>query len=137
MDDEKLRVLVVDDDPALRRLMTLVLRLEGFDVDTAADGLKALECLQDHAVDVVVLDLLMPRMDGMTCYRAIRTAGNDVPVVITSVLDSRNAARTLGAEAVLPKPFDPERLVTAVRDVLPHRRPGQRRAPSGSRRHRA
>lgn len=109
--EPRVRVLVVDDDPALRRLIASTLADAGLEVRTAQDGRTALELSLQAPPDVVVLDLEMPEMDGRACFRALRSRGIRAPVLILSAYGARNAASELGAEAAMDKPFDASELV--------------------------
>lgn len=112
-------VLVIDDDAAITRMLRLTLRDGGFEVTTAANGALALEQITDeHMPDAIVLDLEMPVMDGRSFYRALRSRGIDVPVLVLSAYGARTAQRELGANAYLNKPFNPEELVSQVRDLV-------------------
>ncbi len=112
-------VLVIDDDAALTRMLRLTLRDGGFEVSTAANGALALDQIDDeHLPDAIVLDLEMPVMDGRSFYRALRERGIDVPVLVLSAYGARGAQRELGANAYLNKPFDPEALVSEVRELI-------------------
>jgi DNA-binding response OmpR family regulator len=111
-------VLIVDDDRNLTRLVTTVLGLAGFEVLTAGDGEAALGVLADRNVDLVILDLLMPRMDGRTFYKEFRARGNSTPVLIASAFGARAAQHELGAEGAVEKPFDPDALLDAIDSVL-------------------
>jgi adenylate cyclase len=101
-------VMFVDDNVVNRQLLTRVLQLDGHDVITAADGREALDELGRHHVDVVVLDLMMPVMDGFAFLRALRAdrAREQVPVVVYSAMSdehSKSRAAALGAEAFVVK----------------------------------
>lgn len=111
-------VLIVDDDKNLTLLLTTVLELEGLQVLTATDGQAALDLLSTHDVDVIVLDLLMPGMDGRTFFRELRARGDTTPVLVASAYGARSAQREMGAEGAIEKPFDPESLARAVRGIL-------------------
>lgn len=111
-------VLIIDDDKNLTLLLTTVLELEGLQVLTATDGQAALDLLGTHDVDVIVLDLLMPGMDGRTFFRELRARGDSTPVLVASAYGARSAQRELGAEGAIEKPFDPESLARAVRGIL-------------------
>jgi DNA-binding response OmpR family regulator len=104
-------VLVVDDDPSLRELVSTTLKLEGFETMTAADGVMALELLTRCRFDVVILDAVMPRMDGLTVLRAIRSDPEigDLPVLMLSGLGEVHHLQRgvdAGASGYLTKPFD-------------------------------
>lgn len=113
-------VLIVDDDPPLARMLALTLRGSGFEVRCATDGASALEAVEAECPDAIVLDVHMPVMDGYAFYRELRSRGVDVPVLISSADDSREAQRAMGAQAYLDKPFHPEALVNNVRELMPH-----------------
>ncbi len=113
------RVLVVDDDPALLRLISVSLESEGFEVVVAQDGARGLEEIDGNAIDVVVLDLQMPRMDGRAMYRELRSRGHSLPVLILSAYGAERARRELAAEAAMSKPFDLDELVDRIRTLVP------------------
>lgn len=114
MSEEGRTVLVVDDDPSLRRMLTLALRNDGFRVCCAIHGAQALEELERCRPDVIVLDLEMPVMDGRTFYRTMREQGWETPVLIVSGERAAAAARELRADGYLAKPFNPEALLAKV-----------------------
>jgi DNA-binding response OmpR family regulator len=116
------RVLLVDDDPALLRMLALIFRTEGFDVLTARNGVEALDVIVAQPVDAIVLDLQMPVMDGREFYREVRTRGLEIPVVILSAYGAEEARRELGAPAAVTKPFDTDLLVNEVRRLLESKR---------------
>jgi DNA-binding response OmpR family regulator len=107
-------ILVVDDDAAIRNLVALALRDEGFEVRTAGNGELALYELERNDFDTIVLDLEMPVMDGWTFYRALRVRNRSTPVLILSAYGSSDARAELGADDALTKPFDPYELVEHV-----------------------
>jgi DNA-binding response OmpR family regulator len=116
-------VLIVDDDPALSRMLGMLLSAEGFVVSIATDGKKALEVLDGESPDVIVLDLQMPVMDGREFYRAFKQRGYETPVVILSAYNAETARQELGANAALDKPFDPDELSSTVRSLVSGRSP--------------
>lgn len=122
--DQAARILVIDDDPSLLRSVRLTLLVEGFDVGTATNGVEGLEALEAQSFDLVVLDLQMPRMDGRTFFREIRSRGHDVPVLILSAYGADSARAELNAEAAVDKPFDPDYLIAEVKRLLDGRSPG-------------
>jgi len=111
------RILVVDDDPAMRSYLMQVLEGEGYAVDTAEDGFKALETAVKNPPDLITMDLMMPHLDGGTVIQALRShlATRTVPVLVITALDH---AVTEGADASLTKPVDEERLVESVAALL-------------------
>jgi len=113
------RVLIVDDDAALLRLIRLTLMSEGFEVVVAEDGIRGLDEVNGDPVDLVVLDLQMPRMDGRTMYHEMRSRGHRVPVLILSAYGAERARIELDAEAAMNKPFDVDELVERIREMLP------------------
>ena len=119
-------VLVVDDEPAVRAALERALRLEGYDVDLAADGGEALERLAHATPDAVVLDVLMPRTDGLEVVRRMREANDRTPVLMLTARDSvadRVAGLDAGADDYLVKPFALAELHARLRALL--RRSGE------------
>jgi two-component system response regulator MprA len=123
------RVLVVDDERAVRDSLRRALELEGYDVELAADGEEALERLnQNGEPDAVVLDILMPRMDGLEVCRRLRREGHSLPVLMLTARDeveNRVAGLDAGADDYVTKPFALEELLARLRALL-------RRTTSGS-----
>lgn len=116
-------VLVVDDQKSLRSLIRMNLELEGIDVVEANDGRHALEMVEQCHPDLVTLDLVMPRMDGLAAAAALRadplTLALPLVMVTTSTTPSHlTRARALGVDAYLTKPFDPDELVRVVQGLL-------------------
>ncbi len=119
------RVLVVDDDPAILTAVGRGLRLEGFDVTAADGGRAALAALAATRPDVVVLDVAMPDVDGVTVVRRLRSDGDDVPVCMLSArgeVEQRVAGLQAGADDYVVKPFDLTELATRLHALL-RRRP--------------
>ncbi|SDD82778.1 response regulator transcription factor [Glycomyces harbinensis] len=124
------RVLVVDDDPALAEVVARYLRREGFEVDYAADGATGLARALSTLPDLVVLDLMMPGMDGFEVCRRLRRA-TAIPVVMLTARGEENdriAGLDLGADDYVTKPFSPRELAARVRAVL--RRASPETAPA-------
>tara|TARA_B100000029_G_scaffold504959_1_gene584768 strand:+ start:322 stop:1029 length:708 start_codon:yes stop_codon:yes gene_type:complete len=114
------KILVVDDDPNVVELVKLYLERDGRDVLIARDGATGLELALEEQPDLVVLDLMLPRMDGMAVCRAIREQSS-VPVVMLTAMveeDDRLAGLDLGADDYVTKPFSPRELAARVRAVL-------------------
>jgi DNA-binding response OmpR family regulator len=119
-------ILVVDDEPNIVELVKLYLEQEGFRVVEAADGPSALEAVQRHNPDLVVLDIMLPEMDGWEVCRRIRS-GSQVPIIMLTARDAevdRIVGLELGSDDYLVKPFSPRELVARVKAVLRRSRPG-------------
>lgn len=122
----KSKILLVDDERAITANLAPLLARSGFDVAVAADGEDALRQVSDFAPDLIVLDILMPRLDGRETLRRLRQTGNWTPVILlTQVGESAERAMALeeGADDYLNKPFDPHELVARIRAVLRRARP--------------
>ncbi|HEV3034818.1 MAG TPA: response regulator transcription factor [Solirubrobacteraceae bacterium] len=116
-----MRLLVVDDDPSVREALALVLDLNGFDVTTAIDGRDAIRTLAVDAPDAVILDVLMPGLDGLEVCRRIRAVGNRTPVLMLTAraeVSERVAGLEAGADDYLAKPFAREELIARLRALL-------------------
>ncbi|WP_374456840.1 response regulator transcription factor [Nocardioides sp.] len=121
MSDSRPRVLVVDDDRAVRDSLRRSLEFNGYEVVLAADGAEALVTLGAQHPDVVVIDVMMPRLDGIETTRALRAAGNDVPVLVLTARDAvgdRVEGLDAGADDYLTKPFALEELLARLRALL-------------------
>jgi two-component system response regulator MprA len=122
-----MRVLVVDDDRALRDALRRALTLGGYEVLAAGGGLQAIEQLAAARPDVVVLDVLMPDMDGLEVCRRLRERGDRTPILMLTArdaVDDRIAGLDAGADDYLVKPFDVEELKARVRALLRRSAPG-------------
>jgi two-component system response regulator MtrA len=120
MGSMRARVLVVDDDPALAEMLTIVLRAEGFDTAVVGEGTKALPALRELKPDLVLLDLMLPGMNGIEVCKAIR-AESGVPIVmLTAKTDTVDVVLGLesGADDYVVKPFKPKELVARLRTRL-------------------
>jgi two-component system response regulator MprA len=127
-----MRILVVDDEPAVREAVERALRLEGHDVLLATDGGEALDALDVRPPDAVVLDVLMPRVDGLELCRRMRGRGDRTPVLMLTARDAvsdRVAGLDAGADDYLVKPFALEELLARVRALLRRAAPGADRRP--------
>jgi DNA-binding response OmpR family regulator len=126
--DEKARLLLVDDEDAITTNLAPFLERSGFTVAVAHDGAQALALAASFAPALVIMDVLMPNVDGREALRRLRKAGNWTPVILlTQVGESTERAMALeeGAVDYLNKPFDPHELVARVRAVMRRVRPGQ------------
>src|SRR5947209_13488881 len=120
------RVLVVDDEPAVRRALERALKLESYDVALAEDGEEALDVLARQPADAVVLDVMMPRLDGLEVCRRMRRAGDRTPILMLTArdaVDDRVSGLDAGADDYLVKPFALRELQARVRALL--RRSGE------------
>jgi DNA-binding response OmpR family regulator len=123
------RVLVVEDDEAIADVLRRSLRAEGHEVKSAGDGAEALTAAEQFTPDLVVLDLGLPRLDGIEVLRRLREDGSDVPVLILTArteTDERVQGLDTGADDYLPKPFERAELLARIRALL------RRRPPRGS-----
>jgi len=123
---EQARILVVDDEPAVQSALSRALTLEHYDVAQAADGVQALERLGSAPYEAVILDIAMPRMDGLEVCRRLREGGDSTPVLMLTArgeVDDRVAGLDAGADDYLVKPFALRELLARVRALL--RRAGE------------
>jgi two-component system chemotaxis response regulator CheY len=112
------RVLVVDDDPDIRELLFTALEDEGFEVVPAANGREALSLIATFRPDVIILDLMMPVMDGWQFASEMRAREEDIPIVLLSAArDLRAHAKTLAAAEIIEKPFDLSELLPKIARV--------------------
>jgi two-component system OmpR family response regulator len=126
------RVLVVDDEPAIRELVTTVLRYEGFEVTTAENGREALTAVEQHRPHLVVLDVMLPDVDGFAVQQRLTASGQRVPVLFLTARDTvedKIRGLTLGGDDYLTKPFSLGELVARIHAVL---RRTHQEATSGS-----
>jgi DNA-binding response OmpR family regulator len=114
------RILLVEDDPKTSSMVALYLQREGYDVATAGDGVRALEVAAEVDPHLVVLDLMLPRMDGLEVCRALRTSGRAAIIMVTarSTEEDKLAGLDLGADDYVTKPFSPRELMARIRAVL-------------------
>jgi two-component system response regulator MprA len=114
-------VLVADDDRAVREALERALQLEGFEVELAADGDATLAAIEKRTPDAVVLDVMMPGLDGLDVTRRLRRTGNRVPILLLTARDAvgdRVEGLDAGADDYLPKPFALEELIARLRALL-------------------
>jgi two-component system OmpR family response regulator len=120
-DERPPRVLVVDDEPSLADLLTLAFEYEGWDVRAAANGAEALRLADEFRPDAVLLDMMLPDIDGIEVVRRLRAAASDVPVLFLSARDDvedRAAGLNAGAQGYLTKPFSLDDVIGGVRALM-------------------
>jgi two-component system, OmpR family, response regulator MprA len=116
-----MRILVVDDDRAVRESLRRSLQFNGYQVDLAGDGQQALESVVSQRPDAMVLDVMMPRLDGLEVCRRLRSTGDDLPILVLTARDAvsdRVSGLDAGADDYLPKPFALEELLARLRALL-------------------
>jgi two-component system, OmpR family, response regulator len=129
---DKRRILVVDDEPSIVDAVATSLRYEGFDVSEAATGRSALSSAQENPPDLIVLDVMLPDLDGLEVTRRLRQDGIGVPVLFLTARDAvedKVAGLTIGADDYVTKPFSLAEVVARVRAIL--RRVGEDDSPEG------
>ena len=120
-DGSPVRAVVVDDEDSLTDLLSMALRYEGWDVRLASDGQRALSVIRDFRPDVVVLDIMLPDIDGLTVLSRLRADGIQVPILFLTAKDSvddRVAGLTVGGDDYVTKPFSLEELVARLRALI-------------------
>jgi DNA-binding response OmpR family regulator len=128
MMDEKNKILLVDDESAITDNLAPFLKRSGFTINVAANGQEALDRVESFNPDLIVLDVLMPVLDGREVLRTLRKDDNWIPIILlTQVGESSERAMALeeGADDYLNKPFDPHELVARIKAVLRRARPGE------------
>ncbi|MGY0060532.1 response regulator transcription factor [Streptomyces sp. LZ34] len=119
--DQPARILIVDDEPAVREALQRSLAFEGYATETALDGLDALEKVGAYDPELIVLDVLMPRMDGLTAARRLRATQVTVPILMLTARDTvgdRVTGLDAGADDYLVKPFELDELLARIRALL-------------------
>lgn len=114
------KILIIDDDPTLLRVVGLSLEGEGYKVYCARDGLEGMRCVYEHHPDLIILDVMMPGMDGWETCRRLREVV-DIPIIMLTAkgdLQDRLEGLSLGADDYVPKPFDMDELLLRVKAVL-------------------
>lgn len=119
----KPKILVVDDSPTIRKFITIALKVKGFEILSASDGMEALELLPNESIDLVITDLNMPNIDGFNLIERIRTNDNfqDTPIIVMSNLSDAEdiqRAMNLGANSYIVKPFDQNNITKEVAKYL-------------------
>src|SRR5260370_39516619 len=117
---KKTTILAADDDPQLLRLVTRNLQLEGYEILAASDGQQALELIENNSPDLVLLDVMMPRMDGFTVCHRVRSFSSVPIIIVTARGQDQDKVRglDLGADDYLTTPFSVDELLARVRAVL-------------------
>ncbi|GAA5044606.1 response regulator transcription factor [Nocardia callitridis] len=121
VDPPEARVLVVDDEPMIVELLSVSLRYQGFEVDTAVDGAQALDKARSFRPQALIVDVMMPGMDGFGLLRRLRADGIDAPVLFLTARDEvqdKVTGLTLGADDYVTKPFSLEEVVARLRVIL-------------------
>lgn len=115
------KILIIDDDVTALDIVDFLFEDKGFEVVRRADGISALECVEDENPDIVLIDLMMPRMNGQECVRQIRSRGLTFPIVAFTALDDpevHQEAMDAGCNLVLTKPCKPAVLVEHIEKLL-------------------
>lgn len=115
------KILIIDDDVTALDIVDFLFEDKGFDVVRRTDGISALDCLEQVAPDVILIDLMMPQMNGQECIRHIRSRGVKIPIVAFTALDDpeiHKEASDAGANLVLTKPCKPSILVQHIEGLL-------------------
>ncbi|MFJ8941356.1 response regulator transcription factor [Streptomyces sp. NPDC102365] len=121
-----MRIMIADDEVAIRESLERVLQVEGYDTSTVANGFAVLDGVGGDVPDLLLLDVMMPRLGGLETCRRLRAAGQDLPVLMLTARDQvtdRVAGLDAGADDYLPKPFATEELLARVRALLRRRTP--------------
>ena len=121
MKQEPLQILVVDDEPNMRKVIRAMLIEDGFEVHDARDGESALAVLADHHIDIVVTDLKMPKIDGMTFIKMVREKNASIPIIIITGYGSaknRALAKSYGVNKILSKPCSIADITQSINSTL-------------------
>ena len=118
------KILIVDDDPGIRRLLAKFLEREGFLTVLGEDGLEGVEIAKKEEPDLIIMDVVMPRMDGLTAARLIKFYKplSDVPIVFLTAKDADKEielAQEARAEAYITKPFDIRQVIQIIKELIP------------------
>jgi two-component system alkaline phosphatase synthesis response regulator PhoP len=134
-EQKKISILLVEDEENLHEALKLNLELEGYEVTSAFDGVAALEAVKDEYFDLIILDVMLPEMDGISVAETIRISNNDVPILILSARNT-SADRVLGlkkgADDYLTKPFNLEELLLRVHKLINKSKQLQERSTVGN-----
>lgn len=121
VNNQEARLVVVDDEPSIRELLSASLRFSGFEVITASNGTEAIEVIVDSQPDLIIMDVMMPDIDGFTVTSRIRQEGIDAPVLFLTARDDTQdkvMGLTVGGDDYVTKPFSPEEVVARIRAIL-------------------
>ena len=113
-----MKILLVEDNVQLNKALTTLMRRNSYNVDSASDGEEALYYLKDYQYDVVVLDVMLPKIDGFEVLKRVRSDGNHTPIIMLtakSTIEDKITGLDLGADDYLPKPFNTEELLARIR----------------------
>jgi DNA-binding response OmpR family regulator len=121
--DKKFNILVSEDNPDIRKMLVMRLEINGYNVIQAQDGEEAIEKIKKHAPDIIILDLMMPKISGFEVCRMIKfdEKYKDIPIIVLSALDQqsdREKAVENGADAYFIKPFDLELLLSKIKSFI-------------------
>ncbi len=127
MAEESKKILVVDDEPDVASLLTLLLKSQGYNVIAAGDGQEALELARDQSPDLILLDIMLPRLDGYKVARMLKFDENfsHIPIIMLTAKIQEKDKETgleMGANAYVTKPFDTEELLKKIKDTLAEKR---------------
>ena len=113
-----MKLLLVEDNPQLNKALTTLLKRNSYLVDSASDGEEALICLDEYQYDVIILDIMLPKIDGLEVLRRVRKQGIQTPIILLtarSTIEDKITGLDLGADDYLPKPFSTEELLARIR----------------------
>lgn len=117
----KPKILIVDDEPLIRDALSFKLKKEGYDVDTAEDGEKAIDKIDAEKYEVIISDIMMPFVSGFELVKILKEKGNEAPVLMLTSLNSETAvlkAFDLGADDYMTKPFSPNELSVRIKKLI-------------------
>jgi two-component system response regulator VicR len=118
---DKVKILIVDDEPLIRDALAFKLTKAGYTVETADDGEKAIEKIDNEKYDIVISDVMMPFISGFELLKILKERGSQAPVLLLTSLNSENAVLKdfdLGADDYMTKPFSPEELSSRIKKML-------------------
>ncbi len=118
---DKAKILIVDDEPLIRDALAFKLTKDGYDVDTAEDGEKAIQKIESEEYQIIISDIMMPFISGFELVKILKERGTDAPVLMLTSLNSETAvlkAFDLGADDFMTKPFSPNELSVRIKKLL-------------------